>query len=331
VRPPIRLRVTPRSVVATVERHGVATWRAEAPIAGPDDLGAAMAAVHADAPNAATVLDVEVDAPLVQRRTLVSLPPVSGARLRALVALQATRFFRRNGHPLITDARWNRGDRSRMRPWRRMAGPAAADAAALDEQWAHAILDGAAAAGLHVRRIAPTGSALQLLPPSELGRRRHAELQRLRRLAAWAIALWLVVGVVYLVRLIAADRRHREEIVRLRRPAAAVALARRELDRAAATLEAMRAADAHRAPLVSELAAIAAALPDSAYLTSLAFADDARSGTLSGSAVAATRVVPRIAGALSADARLASTPVPDTTGSRLRQRFTIVFALRAAR
>jgi Tfp pilus assembly protein PilN len=317
-------------VVATVERRGHVMWTAETAIAGADDLASAIAALCHDAPRGAGWLDVEVDSSLVQRRALRSLPAVSESRLRALVALQSSRFFRRNGHPLVTDARWQPDHRALRLPWRRAAARTVADAAALDESWALAVVEGARAVGLEVRRISPAEGSFQLLPASELDRRRRADGRRLRHLAAIAVTLWLLVGALYVIRLVATDRRDRAEIARLARPVAAVASARRELGRAAATLDGMRAAERRRSAVATELATIAAALPDSAYLTSLAVADDGRSGTLSGIALAASSVPPRIAGALSADARLASPALPDTTGGHIRERFTIVFARHAA-
>ncbi len=328
--PALRLCVRPDSVVATSERRGHIMWRAEAPIAGADDLASAIEALCHDAPRGAGSLEVELDPLLVQRRALRSLPAVSESRLRALVALQSSRFFRRNGHPLVTDARWQRESHPSRLLRRRAAGRRVADAAALDESWALAVVEGARAIGLDVRRLSPADGSFQLLPASELDRRRRADRRRLRRLAATAVALWLLVGALYVLRLLTADRRDRAEIARLARPVAAVASARRELGRAAATLDGMRAAERRRSAVATELAAIAAALPDSAYLTSLAVTDDGRSGTLSGIALAASSVPARIAAALSAGARLVSPTVPDTAGGRIRERFTIVFARHAA-
>src|SRR2546422_2086538 len=51
-----------------------------------------------------------------QMRTLTDLPPVKPRALRALVAHQASRFFRCNGHALVTDATWiENGDRKSTR------------------------------------------------------------------------------------------------------------------------------------------------------------------------------------------------------------------------
>src|SRR2546422_2041413 len=93
-----------------------------------------------------------------QMRTLTDLPPVKPRALRALVAHQASRFFRCNGHALVTDATWIENGTAR-----------AARAAAVEEPVAEAIAAGARAAGLVLETVAPAGedAPLTLLPTSE--------------------------------------------------------------------------------------------------------------------------------------------------------------------
>ena len=55
-------------------------------------------------------MTVALEPPLVQVRTLADLPPVRPADLATLVAAQASRYFRKNGGALVTDAVWVRRD-----------------------------------------------------------------------------------------------------------------------------------------------------------------------------------------------------------------------------
>ena len=78
--------------------------------ADADGLADAIASL-APPPNGSsgsTRLLVLVEPPLLQRRTLTDLPPVRDAALRELVAQGTARFFRQNGHALLSAATWAR-------------------------------------------------------------------------------------------------------------------------------------------------------------------------------------------------------------------------------
>ncbi len=134
----IHLRVSRSLVRAEVLGPG-APWAAEAAFATPGELADAIARLAAEAPrNGKRVrMTVALEPPLVQVRSLADLPPVKPADLATLVAAQSSRFFRRNGSALVTDATWEtNGD-----------GPRVARAAAADEPWLEAIAAGARTAG----------------------------------------------------------------------------------------------------------------------------------------------------------------------------------------
>jgi hypothetical protein len=131
---------------------------------------------------------------------------------------------------------------------------------------------------------------LDLSPPSVGATRRRAALQRRFRLAVVGVALWLLAGGIYALRLAATASAVRRELAA---NAAAVdtALAlRRDFDSATATLATIATAQRVRSREVALVAALTAALGDSAYLVALQAAAD---GTvrLVGYAPAATRVL----------------------------------------
>src|SRR5205807_7407643 len=120
-----------------------------------------------------------------------------------LVARQAGRFFRGNGHPLVTDAAWVGGTTSGV-----------ARAAAVEEPVAEAIAAGARAAGLWLVALAPAEGPerLSLLPASERESRERRSRGWTRRLAAATAAIWLGVGGIYLTRLSWERRRVEREL-----------------------------------------------------------------------------------------------------------------------
>jgi hypothetical protein len=166
-------------------------WAAESSYSSPGELREAIAQLTAgeSMPMKAPRLRVELGPQLAQVRTLHGLPPVHAGHLKALVANQAGRFFRRNGKPLVTDAAWPGGKRGVV-----------AFAAAAEEPWIAAILDGAADGGGEVESIRPGGPAgvrLELLSAEERRRRRRRELVALGRLAAIAAMTWSAAVAVW--------------------------------------------------------------------------------------------------------------------------------------
>ncbi len=81
-------------------------------------------------------LILEVGAPHLQRRTLAELPAVNQRALNALIAHSRSRYFRQNGHPLVSAATWE-GPRG--------AAPRQAIAFAMEETLAESLVEGAAA------------------------------------------------------------------------------------------------------------------------------------------------------------------------------------------
>ncbi len=133
----LRLRIGRSTLRAESVRRGTVTWTAEATYADVVELADAIARLAAEAPERCWRVAVRLERPPVQVRTLGDLPPVKSRELRALVAHQAGRFFRRNGHPLVTDATWLGEGPGRV-----------AKVAAVEEPLVEAIAAGARAAGL---------------------------------------------------------------------------------------------------------------------------------------------------------------------------------------
>lgn len=316
-------RLLVRSGGARVEllRRGRVTWAAEAAVAEPRDLAEALGQMVSESAElrSAHRLVAELEPPLVQLRTLESLPPVRHGPLQELVSHQSARFFRRNGVPLVTAA-------VRVR---RTRTTALVRAAAVGEPWVEAIIEGARAAGLRVEAIRPAGEprakSLDLLPATERRRRRLALLASSRRLAAVAVVLWCAVGLLYVQRERAERARVETRLAALAETAAAVSAARRELSRAAAMVEAMDQLEATRGRLSGKLVRIAAALPDSVYLTSL-WLDSPDHGGMTGSARSASGVVAAMERSrLLPGVTLSGPVVGEVAMGREWERFTIRF------
>lgn len=243
------------------------TWVAEAECNGPGDLATviqSLTAMDGFPATAGLPVRVELEAPVVQSRTLTGLPPVRAKALAALVAHQPSRFFRQNGRPLITAARWERCARST---------PAVARAAAVEEPWVDAIVAGCEAARLDLQAIepvaSPNGVALDLLPPLVRAELRRRERRSTRRVAVLVGALWILLGGIALVRLEQERRRIESRLEALSAPVAAVARVRGQLRDGEETVSTITRAEAERARVFTRIATITRALPDSSYLTSL--------------------------------------------------------------
>ncbi len=313
----IHLRVSRSLVRAEVLGPG-APWAAEAAFATPGELADAIARLAAEAPrNGKRVrMTVALEPPLVQVRSLADLPPVKPADLATLVAAQSSRFFRRNGSALVTDATWEtNGD-----------GPRVARAAAADEPWLEAIAAGARTAGIALTALAPADAPdLSLLPGGLKTERRLAERTAIRRWAMVAAGMWVLFGALYAARLVVGLRQTKRELARLARPAAAVLAARRDLRDASALIETLNQAAAQREVVAARLGRISPALPDSAFLTSLTL-DASGSGVLTGLARRAADVVARLeARGAVAHPRLDGPVLRERTAGRDWERFTILF------
>jgi hypothetical protein len=292
------------------------TWVGEASYADIADLADAVARLAAEGPRSCGRIRVELEGPPVQLRTLPDLPPVKPRHLAPLVAQQAGRFFRKNGLPLVTDATWVG-----------KSAPGVARAAAVEGPLVEAVAAGARAAGLWLETIVPADerASLSLLPPSERESRERTSRTRTRRLAVAAGSLWLGAGLLFLGRLAWERRTVERELTALRQPLAAVMEARRELRDAAATLDAITAAERDRGRGLGMLAAVTGALPDSSVLMSLAW-NASGNGALVGAARHATDVVARLdhLGML-AGVHLGGPAVREAIAGREWERFTILF------
>jgi hypothetical protein len=269
-------------------------------------------------PERPALLDARIDKPLAQVRSLSDLPPVSPARLRALVSTGSGRFFRRNGTPLVTDAVWQGGDG---------AGQFAL-AAAVEETWVDAIGEAARSVALPIE-IAPadlpTGVRQRLISPDQLRRRCRDELLGLKRLGALAAVLWVAAAATFAGRMRVERERLDREIARLEEPVAALSRAGRALDSASRMIAGLSGAEAGRRRVAATLVAISTALPDSAYVTALAL-DREGKGQMTLVARRSGEVMAGLArgGALPAP-RLEGGIVRETTGGREWERFTVAF------
>ena len=312
----IRLTVSRALIHAEVSGPGE-PWAAEATFATPAELADAIARLAAEAPrNGKRVrMTVALEPPLVQLRNLADLPPVKPADLVTLVAAQANRFFRKNGAPLVTDAVWAGAKDARV-----------VQAAAAEEPWLEAIAAGARAAGIALTGIAPVGAPdLSLLPGGVKAERRRAERAIVRRWAVGAAALWALLGVLYVLRIGIGLQATSRELARLARPAATVSAARRELRDAGLLIATLNDASGGRASIAARLARISAALPDSAFLTSLTLDADG-SGVMTGLARRAADVVARLqARGAVVGARLDGPVLRETSAGKDWERFTILF------
>ncbi len=319
---------------AELRHRRIVEWAGNAEFATPDELAAAIAALAMETPllRRAARADVEVTPPLVQVRTLTDLPPVHPGALAALVALQAGRYFRKNGKPLVTDATWI-GPRNR---WQRGPYvPRAARAAAIEAPWVDAIVAGTLTAGLPIPTIfagdAPGARRLDLIAPAERVARRRRALGLTRRMAVLAAALWMSASALYVGRLVGARGRLGVEAARVRKASDAVSAARRALDDGQAMVATVSADAAVRGELLARLGALLSALPDSAFLSSLELDRDGH-GVITGGAPHAAEVVAALERrSVVAGARLDGSPNPEIVGGTRRERFTIRFGREVAR
>ncbi len=165
-RPPVlRLTIGERSARAEATQGDVMLWAGEAGYESPSDLAEVIARLAAAPSQRCRRLRVTLERPPAQTRTLTDLPPVRQKELRALVANQAGRFFRRNGAGLVTDATWIANRQGRI-----------TQAAAVAELLVMAVVTGAAQAGLLVESITAAGVTpeLQLFPNAERAVRARA-------------------------------------------------------------------------------------------------------------------------------------------------------------
>jgi len=335
----LHLTVRDASLHAVMMHRGAATWAGEATYASLAELTDAVARLAAEPAHPCRRLVVTLERPVVQLRTLADLPPVSHRALAAVVAHQASRFFRKNGVPLVTDAVWVGAEPAGLRGWpprrliRFVLGRAReppsrpiARAAAAAEPLIEAIAAGARAAGLALEAIAPPqgDAALSLFSPALRQTRARVARRGLRRWFLTAAGAWTLAATLFVVRLGWERRRVGAELTALDEPVRAVLAARRDLRDAAAAVEAVASVERSKGAALDVLAAVAAALPDSAVLTSFTWGAGA-GGVLTGAAQRASDVVARLERAGLQELRLEGPVVREAIGGRALERFTIVF------
>lgn len=239
-------------------------WVLEQPFASLDELQTALTDLREPVRehHLPRQVLVRVQPPLLQRRILTDLPPVRQTELTQLVSQSSGRYFRQNGHPLVSAAQWEGAGQ----PPRRVAR-----AVALDSDLSEAIVDGVRRAGLGLEDIVPDGgpSSLSLLPAGERARRRERDWRGLFRLGAAVALLWLAVGVYVTVRLRVESEQLTSELIRLKEPREALARAGTALHEASAMLAAIDYAEVSRNQLAGRLDQLIRALPDSVVLSSL--------------------------------------------------------------
>jgi hypothetical protein len=317
-RPRLVARVCPDSVEVSAERRGKVVWSTEVSYGAEDGLADAMASlaepvVRNGLPRRMVVM---VSPPLVQRRSLADLPPVRPAELTRLVARAAPRFFRQNGHPLVSAAAWAEEGSPPQRVVR---------AAAIDSDVAEAIVDGVRRAGLWLEDILVAGErpSLSLLPPNEREHRKQREWRGVRRLAAAVTALWLMVALAAGIRLQVEAHQVGAELTRLRAPRRALLAARQAMDSAGDMLVALDGARAGRTFVATHLMALVKALPDSTFLMALTL-DNTGNGTAAGLTQSVGRLVEALESASDLGAaRLEGATVRDTLAGSQWERFSV--------
>jgi hypothetical protein len=300
-------------------RRGEVVWAAEAAHSGPGDLAAAIAEL-AEEPGirrAGTRVEVTLEPPLVQVRRLGGIPPVGSAALSALIANQAGRYFRKNGKPLVTDGVWAEAKRRDRRT---------VVAAAVEEPWLDAIAAGVRESSLELGsiRLADGPRGLELVSAADRSVRKARARVSVRRLAAAAAAAWTFAGAYAVGGLVLERNRIERDIATLTEPAAAALDARRAVDRARRTIDAVRGTEGSRGTATLRLGQVVSALPRDTWLTSIQW-DSAGAGLITGSAKRAADVVAGLERAGVVAPRLEGAAVRESSADGARERFTVRF------
>jgi hypothetical protein len=316
---PIRVIVSRGSVRAESHRGRRIIAAAESPWETPAELAERVADLAAmpGFRGGGDRIHVRINAPVAQIRRLEGLPPVPNRALRSLVELRAAHYFRRNGVPLVVDARWV----GRRRPGRH-ALAAGAPAPVIG-----ALVEGARQADRSIGAIEAggvDGVRLDLLPVTERARRARRGLVRATLAAAVGVALCLSAGAVFGVRLARADRAAAEELRELQPAMDALGSLRGMINQADSAVRAVDAAAARRGERLGAVLRAAGALPESAYLVS-AEVDSAGAGRLGVVAPRALGVVASLERAGISNPRLDGEPVPVHQDGTRRERFTLRF------
>lgn len=265
MREALRLTIGMGVVNAELVRRGAVVWAAQAEYATVEELTRAIAELGAaeGAPRGRHRVHVTLDPGIAQVRRLAEIPPVGERALGDMVALQSSRFFRRNGKPLVTDARWlERKKRNRK----------TVIAAAVEEPVLDAIAGGISAGGLAIGPIRPAGdeaSRLRFRSRAAVSRRALELRRQARALLLLGAVAWLAAAVTGAVRIRNHSAAIRAEIAALEEPARAAIEARRALNEAAAAVDAIAATEAARGAMALRLAHAVDTLSDRSYLSNI--------------------------------------------------------------
>lgn len=298
-------------------------WEVSAEWRTPTELAEALATLplRDGFPRRVSRCEVLLQGTLVQRRTLRAVPPLGAGALHQMLELHQGRYFRRNGHPLVTGGR-------------RLATSTDGDAGgvlavAADAQLLDAIAEGLGRAGSASIDVRCARTDLHLEPPRLRTSRAAARQKMIRVLLAVAISLWMAVPAVHFTRLLAADRKLRREIASMEAPATALRGARRAIDQASAQVAAVEESGRRRGLVLAHLERLVSALPDSAYLGGLAI-DQLANGYVTGAARPAALLIAAIdRSGWPSGVSLEGEPTPEGTSGW--ERFAIRLGTRAAR
>ncbi len=262
---PLVLRLSSDRAMVRLVKRGKTVWAAECPYRDGADLHHAIARlVHEKSLRARQrFVRVELERCVIQVRALRDIPPVGTRALQELVASHTNKFFRRpRGGSLCVAAAWVTRQRHEAR------------AVAVSRALVDSLVAGAVEASLTVVAIEPVGCEapmrLTLLPASARKGLRRVSLRQLGLVAALGALLWVAAGAVYLADLVRDRRSLAAELDTLRGPLDGLAGARRDLSNAASMVRQLEAVELERGWVSDVLARLTAALPDSAFLQSLA-------------------------------------------------------------
>lgn len=239
---------------AELRRGARLEWEVAIPTSGIDELEQRLRELRETegGPALPPRLLMRLVPPLIQQRRLTDLPPVPGRELPGLLAHNTGRFFRQNGHALVTDGAWQ-GARGGV-----------VVAVAVEDHVVERVLQAVTDAGFELVDIEPLesdGPRLSLLPVAERVRRRRAAWRRTGALAAVAAAAWVISLGAALVWLTLEDRALSRELARLEEPRRAVARVRQEIRDAEAEVSALANGGAARGMLAGRIADLVGTLP----------------------------------------------------------------------
>jgi hypothetical protein len=314
-------RVSVGRIRAELRHRGALRWAAEAEWTTVETLAEVVAelAGRAELPAWGREVRFVLENNLIQARRLHDLPPLRRGQVAALVALTPQRYFRRNGTPLVTDACWvgPRGGREVV-------------AVAVELPLARALVRGAAEAGLAVAGLGPDlPGGLSLLPPDEQARR-DATRRRWTRWSGMAAAVaWVVLGATIWAHQLFERRRLDARLEEVRGPLAAVLTAEAGVDSAERMIALLERESGAEGEVVAVLFRVAAALPDSAFLTQLRV-DSAGVGLVAGAARRPAAVLAALEGRAGLTSpRFEGRTSRDVVAGQPVERFAIGFGARA--